>query len=222
MVLLLLLILFVIHPMRRSLIGHTAAVNDLAFFPDNTKLVSAGADKMAVVWDVLTGKRLAALQGHTQAVTAIAVSRDSTIVTGSADGGVCTWRGDDGALGQRSSKLSGHYDEVAAVAVSHDGVYFASGGLDRTVIVWSMFHLVRLHAIDVASKVCSVAFAPHTNALAAGFKAIELINPATGATLHKARSHKGRVYGLQFWVPWPGQSSTDTLPRESKEPSTAE
>ena len=120
-------------------------------------------------------------------------------------------------LGQRSSKLSGHFDEVAAVACSHDGVYFASGGLDRTVIVWSMFHLVRLHTIDVASKVCSVAFAPHTNALAVGFKSIELINPATGSTMHKARAHKGRVYGLQFWVPWPGQSSTDTLPRERKD-----
>jgi WD40 repeat protein len=77
---------------------------------------------------------LRSLEGHTDQVTAVAVSPDGrTIVSGSYDRTVKVW---EAASGRLLRSLEGHTDWVTAVAVSPDGRTIVSGSRDRTVQVW--------------------------------------------------------------------------------------
>jgi WD40 repeat protein len=50
-------------------------VNALAFSPDGSRLVTAGADRLVRVWDVESGQELLALPGVREAITAVAWDR---------------------------------------------------------------------------------------------------------------------------------------------------
>lgn len=96
------------------LTGHTGTVHALAFSGTSsstgsnsgdgssstsnsssgkaTKLVTAGADKTLHVWNLNTGKELAVLKGHTDAVRCVIINPDGTfIASGSADKTIKVW-----------------------------------------------------------------------------------------------------------------------------------
>ena len=58
------------RPARRSpsSSGHEGSVNSAAFSPDGSRIVTASWDKTARVWDAATGKAIAVLSGHEDAV----------------------------------------------------------------------------------------------------------------------------------------------------------
>ena len=49
--------------------GHMALVNDIAFTPDGSQLVSGSDDKTIRVWDVATGKTVRTIRGEAAPVT---------------------------------------------------------------------------------------------------------------------------------------------------------
>ena len=64
----------------------------MAFFPDNRRAATAGADKRVHIWDLDTGREQAAWIGHDEKITGLAISADgSRIVTGSDDATVILW-----------------------------------------------------------------------------------------------------------------------------------
>jgi WD40 repeat protein len=88
--------------------GHEQPITSLSWSPDAALLASgSGAapnefgahgydhgtfNGMVLVWDALTGERVAHLQGHTAEVQAVAFSSDSSLLaSGSADGTVIFW-----------------------------------------------------------------------------------------------------------------------------------
>ena len=78
-------------------------VTSLAFTPDGSAFwcrrwanrataVRARPRTLAALWDVQTGERLRDLAGHTNVVTAVAISPDGrTVLTGSADYSLRVW-----------------------------------------------------------------------------------------------------------------------------------
>ena len=64
----------------------------LVFSPDNTILISGLAGGAIRLWEVTTGDRIAALDGHTQKVEALAFSSDGkTLLSTGADGTILLW-----------------------------------------------------------------------------------------------------------------------------------
>ena len=87
--------------LRRSMIesrvravmrGHMGAVNAFSLSPDGKRVVTAGADGTARLWETSTGRNLFVLRKHTQAVNSATFSHDGKLIlTASSDGTVCVW-----------------------------------------------------------------------------------------------------------------------------------
>jgi WD40 repeat protein len=119
---------------------HTQAVLRAEFSPDGTRVLTAGEDNRAILWDAATGEPILQLQGHTAAVTSVCFSIDGKrAITGSRDATAKLWE-----LKEESGKtdsgelltLKGHSRDVTAVACSKDGQSILSGSLDGTMILW--------------------------------------------------------------------------------------
>ena len=87
------------------------------------------------VWDLNSGQELRTLSGHRNWVTALAVTADGRVVSGSdPDGTVKVW---DLNSGRELRTLEGHGGRVMALALTGDG-RVVSGSDDGTVKVWDL------------------------------------------------------------------------------------
>ena len=75
---------------KMSLKGHLSEVFGCCFSPDSKEVVTTGADRVARIFDVQSGKELFELEGHTKWVTACAWVR-YTILSVSLDGSAIVW-----------------------------------------------------------------------------------------------------------------------------------
>jgi WD40 repeat protein/tRNA A-37 threonylcarbamoyl transferase component Bud32 len=141
-----------------------------------------------------------ALEGHGEAVRAVAVSPDGAeLASGSDDGKIRAW---EAASGRTLRVFTGHEGPVTALAYSADGGLIASGSRDDSVRVWdarggALAGLVRGHGTDVTA----VALAGDGETLASGDNdgRVLLTSTASGAVLaeHRPEARDG-ISGLAF------------------------
>ena len=80
---------------RLTLKGHTGAVLNVAFSPDEKQIVSGSLDETIKVRDVQSGQEIFTFQGHTESVFSVAFSPDGkSIVSGGKDGTLRLWNAD--------------------------------------------------------------------------------------------------------------------------------
>jgi WD40 repeat protein len=104
-------------------------VHRAAFSPDGTHVVAAGGDETARVFEVSSGRAIAAIE-HDAAVKAVAFSPDGLLVASAdADGGVHV---SDPKTGQSNATIE-EDDPVVAVAFSPDGHFLATAGSDARI-----------------------------------------------------------------------------------------
>jgi hypothetical protein len=166
----------------RTLHGHAAEVQGVAFSPDGRTLATTSSDQTAPIrlWDLTDRDRPRPLgqplTGHTNAVLAVAFSPDGhTLATGSYDQTVRLWdltaRDRPRPLGQ---PLTGHTGAVLEVALSPDGRTLATASKDQTVRLWDLTDRERPQPLgqpltaNQIGAVFAVAFAPDGRTLATG------------------------------------------------------
>ncbi|MBP1703354.1 MAG: putative Peptide/nickel transport system substrate-binding protein, partial [Chloroflexi bacterium] len=116
--------------------GHTEYVYDLKFSPENTKILTAGNDGIAILWEVASGKPLLTLRGHKGPVKSIDFSSDGALIaTGSTDGTARLW---DSTTGQLLQSLPVPDSSVLGVVFSPDGKQLLTGSGDNIARLWDV------------------------------------------------------------------------------------
>jgi WD40 repeat protein len=186
------------HPLT---LLHKDVVHDVAFSPDG-KMLATGSeedDYTAKLWDVTSGRELAALKGHTGRVTHVAFSPDGKIMaTGSNDYSAKLW---DVAGGRELTTLSGHRNVVYTVAFSPDGKMLATGSFDKTVKLWDVASGRELATLNGHNNaVYCVAFSPDgkTLASASSDNTAKLWDIASGRVLATLDRHRNFVFSVDF------------------------
>jgi WD40 repeat protein len=105
----------------------------IALSPDNRTAALAQGGGVILLVDLVTGTKLARLNGLSAPVGQIAFSPDGkSLVTGSSDGALRFWCPLTGA--QRLN-VRAHAGPITSLALSPDGAILATGG-DQTVSLW--------------------------------------------------------------------------------------
>ena len=119
-----------------TLRGHNTGVENVAFSPDGTHIVTTGDDSTAKIWDAHTGGQILTLYGHTDIVWGAAFSPDGArLATVGGDRQIKIW---DALTGRELFSLAGHTQEIRSVAFSPDGTRIVTASADKTAKVWSV------------------------------------------------------------------------------------
>ncbi|MBU0485403.1 MAG: caspase family protein [Proteobacteria bacterium] len=114
--------------------GHNNTINDLAFSPDGLKLVSASADKTAIIWDLISGTPQHILRGHQEYINTAAFSPQGTkVVTGSSDQTLKLW---DVEFGNAIATMKGHQGKIQAVVFTPNDEII-SGDSGGNILRWN-------------------------------------------------------------------------------------
>lgn len=139
----------------------------VALSPDARCAVSAAADKMLHVWDLVGGCREAsALAGHASKINGLAFFSDGRrVVSGSSDKTARVW---DVVAKKQLAVLGPHKKAVSGVSVSPDGKTIASCSLDGTLILWDVAKAAERARFHAPKAITSIAFAPDGRSVLAG------------------------------------------------------
>jgi WD40 repeat protein/DNA-binding SARP family transcriptional activator len=117
-----------------TLRGHTDFVYAARFNNDGTRVVSAGLDRTARIWNVADGTAI--VLRHPKAVATATFSSDGRhVATAGEDGIVRVW---DAGSGRRISSFRASDDPVLAVRFSGDGRRLVTSGDDSVVRLWDV------------------------------------------------------------------------------------
>ena len=144
---------------------------------------------------------VAVLKGHTEAVDAVAVSPDGTLIaTGSFDKTVRLWDATTGKEVRIYGGAAGHKGQVLAVAFTPKGDQLASGGADNAALVWDVPTSAPGKAFAHSGAVTRVAVTADgkTFAAAGGDGVIKLFPLGEEKGALDLKGHVGAVTGVGF------------------------
>lgn len=140
------------------LLPHSYRVLAVAFSPDGGLILSGGADSIAKLWDVRTGRLIRNLAGHSHGVNAVAFSPDGRLLASA--GGDNTLKLWDAHTGQLIRTVEAHARGVHAVSFSLDGSGLLSGGGDGSAKLWEPGTGRLIRTFAHARDITSLAFSP--------------------------------------------------------------
>jgi len=148
-------------------------VSDVEFHPDGARLVTAGWDRMAHVWDLAAPERpVLSFDEHTDIIRDLDVSEDgSTVATADRAHQILVWSIDDGGGVHQMSAT--HSAEVRGIEFFQDDRRLVSAGADRKVVVWHPFGGRSISSLLYQDDARAVAFDPVRSVLISAGGAID-------------------------------------------------
>jgi len=139
----------------RLLVGHTGAVNSIAFDPKGQRIVSGGSDKTVRLWDVETGQAIGQPLAARTSIEAVAFSVDGrTIAAAGADGGLRLW---DVATGRMlGGALAATPGALRDVSFNADGQKLATIDETGAISLWDPV-LWSEDRDSVSDRLCAIA-----------------------------------------------------------------
>ncbi|CAI9759070.1 unnamed protein product [Fraxinus pennsylvanica] len=142
--------------------GSKKFVLSVAWSPDGTQIACGSMDGTISIFDVMRGKFLHHLEGHSMPVRSLVYSSaplDARVLFSASDDGHIHVYDTEGKT--MISSLSGHTSWVLSVDVSPDGMAIATGSSDRTVRLWDLKMRAATQIMTShTDQVWSVAFGP--------------------------------------------------------------
>jgi WD40 repeat protein/serine/threonine protein kinase len=138
----------------------------------------------------------AALAGHGDQVTSLAVTPEGRVFSGSMDGTVRVWSASSAA---EERVLRGHDKAVAALAAGPDGRALVSGGWDHVACVWDLERgEPRARFSDHDDYVTAAAWVPGSGLVLTGSSdhTVRLWDPANGRGLAVLEGHASAVSAI--------------------------
>jgi len=196
--------------------GHTDWVIHLMPTADGTKVISAGQDHTARVFDVASGECLKVLTGHTEAIRAICLSLpEHSVYTASLDGTMREW---SITAGEELFRTRCHSPSQGILAMCLVGrVGFVTASRDETAVLWHWRHGERPLAEGESPTgygkhvVRGVTFRGHSNWVTAAVTegkwlftgssdtSVKRWELATGMLLETYRGHQSEVTALEIY-----------------------
>jgi WD40 repeat protein/tetratricopeptide (TPR) repeat protein len=176
-------------------------------------VATASDDQTVRLWESRTGLPLMALHPGVGAALAVAFSPDGRLLAAggsgptNADCQVCVYRL---TSRQEQRRLAGHNYMVYGLSFHPVKPVLASGGSDRTVILWDLATGLPRHRWTAASNnpIRFAAYAPGGGLLAVGLGSfntssgrdftVELRDPETGAVRRRLEGPRGNIDALAF------------------------
>ena len=119
---------------------------------------AAGRANVVQVYDADSGLEILSLGGHKDIIQSIRFSPDGRRLAAGSYEYVTLW---DVPTGGLAKTFTGHGDAIKALAVTTDGKTAYSGGLDKSIRVWSLADGKETRQIDLpAANVEALALAP--------------------------------------------------------------
>jgi len=146
----------------RVFTGHKSDVLSVAFSADNRQIVSGSRDMSIRLWNTLgVCKYTIQEEGHTEWVSCVRFSPNSSnpiIVSSSWDKTVKVWN-----LANCKLKTNhyGHTGYLNCVTVSPDGSLCASGGKDKSAMLWDLNEGKHLYTLEGGDIINALTFSPN-------------------------------------------------------------
>ncbi|KAH7056574.1 WD40-repeat-containing domain protein [Linnemannia elongata] len=184
----------------RRLRGHDGGSNDVTFSADSQRIVSAGKDKTARVWESNGGvEAVLVLEGHTSGLCGTSFSPcGKKVVSCSSDNTIRLW---DAQTGECLLVLEGHTSVVRGVRFSADGRTLVSGSDDKTIRFWNAEtgEPAAVWTSPVGAVGC-LAYSPNGRWVATGhqYGDVLLWDTATGETSANLYGHTDNLTSVVF------------------------
>ncbi|MGI9509164.1 MAG: TIR domain-containing protein [Geminicoccaceae bacterium] len=187
------------HREEQILQDDLGVVWSVGFSPDGQRLVTAGGDGTARVWDAATGADHVTLAGHEGAVrSAVFSSNAERIVTASDDGEAWVWIT---ASGEVELALTGHDGPVHYATFSPDAAIILTASGDQDVRLWDASSGHRKAVLIGHDQAVTYAtFSPDGRLVVSASRdgTARLWDVATGQSTHVLQGHSGPVAFADF------------------------
>jgi eukaryotic-like serine/threonine-protein kinase len=183
----------------RTLRGHIEEVCAAAITPDGSLSVTAGANRIAKMWETKSGRELRGLPGHKAGILTVAISLDgSRMITAGIDKMVKLW---DLSTHSELQTFRGHGGVIQACAFFPDGRRFITGSRDGTAKIWEAGREDSLLTLEGhTNTVMSVAVSPDGRHVATASidRTARLWDASNGRELRIFQGHTGDVRSVDF------------------------
>ena len=180
--------------------AYGSRVFSASFSPDGRRMLTAGDDRTAKIWEAVSGRQLLTLKGHRAAIRSAAFSPDGQrMVTGGDDLEVRVW---EVSSGKELLAFKGADTPIWCVAFSPDGRRLVTGSQERAAKVWETATGRELLTLNKEEEggIWSAAFSTDGRRIVTGSEdgTARVWEAASGRQMLTLKGHSDNVLSVAF------------------------